>query len=467
MRLPTGSLSILLLAPPVVLLGLLQARWLESLEGAQAEELRYSLQRGAERIARELEAAVEAGRLSFEEDRPELDPAVVDALVEAALGPAAAARTAVAIESVHGGDSPLPPIYGEPRDDPAEGVATFSHQAQRWVGFFPLASGESGESGELLELRGSELPVVGLQGGERRADEPSAAAPDESATIDLGPGPPRWEVVLRHRDGPLAAVVARGRARNRLLGGASLALLALVATALVVAQRRARRLAERELAFVAGVSHDLRTPLAVIQSAASNLERGIVSGAEAVREYGSLIGRESERMAARVERALLSSSARGPAARESIDVRRWIEEAVEACRHRFDRGGFALRLDVPPELPSLHGDRVALGSALENLIDNALKYGPPDQTVRVRARVERGTLVVEVEDEGPGIPRAERGIVFEPFRRGRRAREGAAGGSGLGLALVRRVAREHGGEAELGEGSRGALLRLRLPLERA
>jgi len=106
--------------------------------------------------------------------------------------------------------------------------------------------------------------------------------------------------------------------------------------------------------------------------------------------------------------------------------------------------------------------RVALRAMVENLIDNAIRY-TPSGSVSVRTYVEGTQGVLEVEDTGPGIPAAERERVFDRFYRGADA---AAGGSGLGLSIVRRIAERHGGQVELagGAGGQGLLARVRLPL---
>jgi signal transduction histidine kinase len=138
-------------------------------------------------------------------------------------------------------------------------------------------------------------------------------------------------------------------------------------------------------------------------------------------------------------------------------------EATAAAR------GAALALELRDAPLVVHGDRASLRTLLDNLVDNALRYGAPKGgggKVSLRARREGAEVVLEVEDEGPGIPAAERERVFDRFYRGDRVAEG---GTGLGLAIVRRIAQAHGGRVELHEAGagKGLLARVLLPLRPA
>ncbi len=425
MALPKAPLLIALVLVPVLaaLVGL-QVRWLGQLEDARSEQVRRTLERGVVRIADELD---EAGV------RPEdVSPDAVEAAIERALG--ADALATYRVEIVGDDGSALYRSHGdEPGDDdPPVASAPVFVEGGNWVGFFGNEDGAEG-------------------GGWQQVEVPLTAAPA------------RWHVVASHRGGSLEAVMARGRVQNLVVGGLLLSVLVGGVALLFLGERRARKLAEKELLFVAGVSHELRTPLTVIRTAASNLEEGIANDPGKAREYGALIGREIERVGARVERVLRFANDAEPAKRENVDVAQLVEEAFEGCRHWRDRRTFELERNVEPNL-EVHGDRAALTSALENLIDNAIKYGPDGQTVRVSAaRRDRGVLALEVADEGSGVAAGERARIFEPFYRGSAAREGTQSGSGLGLAVVAQVAADHGGEVRLVDSPRGATFSLRLP----
>src|SRR4030095_12969171 len=116
--------------------------------------------------------------------------------------------------------------------------------------------------------------------------------------------PGRWRVIVQHQSGSLEAAVAGARRRNIALSFGVLLLLTLSIGLLAIASRKAQRLAEQQIEFVAGISHELRTPVAVIRSAAENLSQGVVGNTERVKRYGQMIEGEARRLGEMVERVL-------------------------------------------------------------------------------------------------------------------------------------------------------------------
>lgn len=325
---------------------------------------------------------------------------------------------------------------------------------------------------------------------ERRAPPPPAppAAADpvvkENVMVDViesrrdgrgGPGQARafpgpdgyWRLVVKHRAGSLEAAVAAARTRNFVLSSGILALLATAIGLIVVSARRADRLARQQLEFVAAVSHELRTPVSVIGAAAGNLADGIVDEPGRVKKYGATIQGEARRLAETVERVLqLAGIAAGRTgtAGSSIPVATLVRDAIAASRQEIEQAGATVDVDLPQELadetrgPRIAGDATALGSALQNLISNAIKYGGDTRWVRVGVNpAGPKTVRITVEDRGLGIGAEDRTQIFEPFYRGREALSRQIQGSGLGLHLVRRIVEAHGGRvavhSEVGHGS--------------
>lgn len=309
---------------------------------------------------------------------------------------------------------------------------------------------------------------VGMFAAEDGGWQPLAPSPD----IDQEWGhneftvaaPPVWRLEIRSLSGSLADVAHGVYMQNLLLSGGMLLLLVGALVLLVVAEGRARRLAEKELAFVASVSHELRTPLAVIRAAASNLSDGVVASPPQVASYGEMIVRETQRMGEQVERVLRfaggGEGARAP--RRRVDLRAVVADAVARCQPWRDRRTFSVEVDARA-VAEVWGDADALVSALQNLLENAIKFGPEGQTIRVRVLDTEQQVVVEVEDEGPGIDASEREAVFEPFYRGAAAAGSAIAGTGLGLSVVADVARSHGGTVRIEDRGAGAVVVLRLP----
>ena len=260
--------------------------------------------------------------------------------------------------------------------------------------------------------------------------------------------PPRWRVEIRHRSGSLEAATEAAFVRSLALGAGLLVLLGGGAVFLWVAEQRARRLAEKELAFVAGVSHELRTPLAVLRTAGSNLASAAVQDPERVREYGALVEREAERLGAHVERVLRFSKGGGEAPRlVAFDVAALVREAEERCRPWRDRRDYRIELEVESGADRGRGDLAGLTSLVQNLLENAIKYGPDGQTIRVNVRRDPG-LRIAVTNAGEALAPGDARRIFEPFQRGTNAPVDVAG-SGLGLAVAMRIAREHGGRLDV------------------
>ncbi len=322
-----------------------------------------------------------------------------------------------------------------------------------------------------------ERPLLGSRGSGRRGSRGPRLAPIPAPPPDPGRrGPPLiladgpWRIVVRLSTGSLDTVVARARKRNLAVSAGVLALLAASFAMLVVATQRARRLARQRMELVAGVTHELNTPLAAIRSAGQNLADGVVVEREQVRRYGALIEREGQRLSALVGQALklagIESGARvwRP---EPAPVAEAVQETLADCRWLLAENGTEVETDVPADLPEVLVDRGALGLIVRNLVDNAARHGGSGKWVAVRARLEPDgrNVLLTVEDRGPGIASADRPHLFEPFYRGRNVVGSAVPGSGLGLDLVRRAATAHGGTVSVSPapGGRGALFSVLLP----
>ncbi len=280
-----------------------------------------------------------------------------------------------------------------------------------------------------------------------------------------GHGADAWMLLVRHRRGSLERVVAHARRHNLLVSAGVLSLLGASIAFLAASTRRAQALARQQLEFVAGVTHELHTPLAGIRSAAQNLKDGVVAEPEQVRRYGGLIEKESRRLAEMLEQVLQFAgiqSGRRALRRERLDLRLLVDEALQSCRFVLEEHAVALESALPDTLPEVDGDPDALRAALRNLIANAAKYGGGQ--VRLAAEADARRVELRVEDRGAGIDADERARVFEPFYRGRNATAGQAAGSGLGLGIVRGVLQAHGGTVEVrARAGGGSCFVLRLP----
>lgn len=280
-----------------------------------------------------------------------------------------------------------------------------------------------------------------------------------------------WQITLTHREGSLEAAVANLRTRNLAISFGTLLLLALGVLITVMASQRAQRLAQQQIEFVAGVSHEFRTPLAVICSASENLADGVVRDAQHARRYGALIHDEGRRLTVMVEQALEFAGAQS--GRQIYDMRATdvacvVEAALAACQAAFEKSGTTIRMRITPNLPLVLADAAALQRSLQNLLTNAVKYGGASPRIELdvdlRTANRRSELQIMVRDHGPGIASPDLPHIFEPFYRGREVAASSIHGSGLGLSLVKHIVTAHGGQIDVhSTPERGTTFTVRLP----
>ena len=279
------------------------------------------------------------------------------------------------------------------------------------------------------------------------------------------------QVEVSLRPDAAAALVIGGLPGSRVPWIVGLMALTLGLLAVSILQiRRESELARLRSDFVSSVSHELRTPLAQIRMFAETLLLGRVrSEAEERRSLEILVG-ETRRLTHLVDNVLLFS--RGE--RGTLEIRREptdLSAAVHDVCETFAPLAEAARASIECEVAAdVHGEVVggALRQALLNLLDNATKYGPPGQTIRVGlSRLPAGRALLWVEDGGSGIPVDRRASVWEPYVRLDDHRSSAVAGSGIGLAVVRQVAEAHGGSARIEDGEDGgARFLIEVPLHR-
>jgi signal transduction histidine kinase len=305
-------------------------------------------------------------------------------------------------------------------------------------------------------------------GGAEVYKSPGWVAPTYSAQDTIEPNLGR--LILRVSLNPefAGALVVGGLPHTRL--PMLLALFAIAAGLLTVALlqlRRQQELARLRTEFVSGVSHELRTPLAQIRWFAELLHMGKLRTEDERARSAGIIDQEARRLTYLVENVLNFSRGEKGANRVSptpADLDREVAEAIElfAPLARARRSTIVASLGATAAVPL---DRDALRQMLLNLLDNAVKYGPPGQTIVVGSEIAGDRARIWVEDEGPGIPHDDRQRVWEPYVRLSREAEASTGGSGIGLSVVRELASLHGGRTRAESSpSGGARVVIELPL---
>ena len=328
--------------------------------------------------------------------------------------------------------------------------------------------GQSDASVTLFEIFYSpDSRSTALAGG--RTEEQSRGP--GAGLVDSGRG--RWQLLARRSGNTLDAVVSRARRLNLAVSAAILLLMLATAALLIRFTRRAQALAELEMNFVAGVSHEFRTPLTVIGTAAYNLRGRVAQNPSQVERYGELIQKEAQKLTALVEQVLKFAGAKAGhiiRQREQLSVESLIEESLQSSKAVLDEARCVVEKHIEPGLPSVFGDPVALKQVIENLLQNAAKYGADGErwigvSASSAANREGSLLEIRVSDRGPGIPAEEQAQIFEPFFRGSRAVRNQIHGTGLGLNLVKRIVEAHRGTITVrSEPLKGAEFIVRIPL---
>ncbi len=269
-----------------------------------------------------------------------------------------------------------------------------------------------------------------------------------------------------------------------ILGSALSALIGFVAA--WRAFRRQQQLGELKSNFVSSVSHELRAPIASVRLMAENLEHGKISGTQKQNEYFRFIVQECRRLSSLIENVLDFSRIEQDRKQyefEPTDVIALMQTTAKLMEPYAAEKGVHLKCELPVpvqnQILELNLDGRAIQQALVNLIDNAIKHSPKDETVTMGIEIKNAKLKIKnddsantaaslnsqlstlnlfVSDHGPGIPRAEHGKIFERFYRLGSELRRETQGVGIGLSVVKHIVDAHGGkilvQSEIGQGSR-------------
>jgi two-component system sensor histidine kinase ChvG len=219
--------------------------------------------------------------------------------------------------------------------------------------------------------------------------------------------------------------------------------------------------------FAADVAHELKNPLASLRSATESLGR--VKDPELLSQLNQVTAhdvRRIDRLVTEIAEASRIDAELSRATFEPIDLAKLVENVVKTREDRGLNAGRKVAIDREKRAARVLGVPLRLERVLENLLDNAVSFSPPDGTISIRLRREDERVLLTVCDEGPGIPESEREKVFARFHTARPETEGFGDHSGLGLAIARTIAEAHDGSltvADQPDGRSGACLVLELP----
>jgi len=314
---------------------------------------------------------------------------------------------------------------------------------------------------------------------DRIAAEAAQALGVESARIEVGPEPPHTKAEQSYpleAGGKRVGTIYLERPR-RWTAAARRRLLPALASFLGVAidrERLAQEAVEAEAlrrsdamktALLRAVSHDLRSPLMAIQTAASSLaHEGLVLDEVDRSDLLETVLHEAIRLDRLVSNLLDVSRLQAGAAEPQTELSAVDDLVVQALGELGD-DGMRVIVSFPDDSPAVRVDPHQIQRVIVNLLENAVKYSPASEPIRIQVQPTSSEVLIRVVDHGPGIAASERDRIFEPFQRG--SRDGIAHGAGLGLAIARGFAEANGGRvwAESWQGQ-GATFVLALPLIR-
>jgi len=265
---------------------------------------------------------------------------------------------------------------------------------------------------------------------------------------DNDSAPPLWQVRVSAASDPNLTWATRGNDWILMLMGGATLTLVLGFSMIAHTVRASAALTALRSEFVSTVTHELKTPLAAIRIIGDTLLRGRLDP-RGTHEYAGMLVQESRRLTHLVDNLLAYARVTDAAdlySYERLAPAELIEESISGFQQQLTDLHFHVDAQVPLDLPMVRGDRTALRLALDNLIDNAIRYSAEQRWLRVSAWHERDAVFVEVRDKGIGIAADELDAVQQRFVRGRQIR---TPGSGLGLAIVKRVIAQHSGQLHL------------------
>jgi signal transduction histidine kinase/tetratricopeptide (TPR) repeat protein len=212
--------------------------------------------------------------------------------------------------------------------------------------------------------------------------------------------------------------------------------------------------------FVSSVSHEFKTPITSIKALTERLLEGSMKDPKRMREYYSVISREAENLSHLVANFLdFSKMEEGKKQYnfEETDFKTWLEQTIDDFFNKIPRRRFKIQTNIVKPLVLAKIDKNAMKLAVNNLLDNAVKFSPENSEIKVVLEKQGEKLLLKIKDDGIGIPKNEQASIFEKFYRGKDASHFSTTGTGLGLTIVKQIVEAHGGtievESEVGKGS--------------
>jgi signal transduction histidine kinase len=258
-----------------------------------------------------------------------------------------------------------------------------------------------------------------------------------------------WTIHVGGATDPTLALAARGARRTLLVIAAGAVALALGLFSIGRAARAMAQVNALRSDFVSTVTHELKTPVQVIRSIGETLARGRVTSDDRLSKYAHRLVQEGHRLSRLIDNLLAYSRVTDVTQLYSFETLRpadLVSEALRSFHRLMTEQGFHVHVDLPSTLPAVTADRTSIVLALDNLIDNAMRYSGESRELEIRGDTYDHVVRIAVTDHGIGIDSDDLARVTGRFVRGRSA---PGSGSGLGLSIVNQIVRDHGGALRL------------------
>lgn len=269
-----------------------------------------------------------------------------------------------------------------------------------------------------------------------------------------------WELKVSLTDQSVVAASNASLVKNILVLIAAVLLLLGALVFMFRSAQKERALAERQAGFLANVTHELKTPLAVMQAAGENLADGRVSDRERLKSYGNHIYEEAVRLRKMIEKLLdvaKADAGQSLIEPEPVNLAKPCSSYIREHREYIEKKGFQLNTSVPENMPLVMVDPDSFNTIISNIVENALKYSNDNKFVDIRLTAEEDEVVLRVKDRGVGMKEKEISQIFNKFYRIEDTLTAKTKGHGLGLSIVKNLVELNGGtievESEPGEGS--------------
>ncbi|MGD8748069.1 MAG: HAMP domain-containing sensor histidine kinase [Balneolaceae bacterium] len=277
-----------------------------------------------------------------------------------------------------------------------------------------------------------------------------------------------WKLEVSFTETPTVAASNASLFKNLVVLGAAMILLLGALVFMFISAQKERALAERQAGFLANVTHELKTPLAVMQAAGENLADGRVKDEQRLKTYGNHIYNEAVRLRKMIEKLLdVAKSDAGQSliepAPESIgDL---IKSYLDEHRRYIENKGFTLDLSIEEDLPTVMIDADSFETILSNLIENAMKYTRDEKYLGITLQANKKNIELEIVDHGVGMIKKDISHIFDKFYRAEDTLTAQTKGHGLGLSIVKNLVQLNGGTIKVSsEPGKGSIFAVSFPI---